>query len=248
MNELQVFTYQTSEVRTLMKDGEPWWVLKDVCTALGLSNPSIVAERLDGDERAKLSLGRQGETNIINESGLYNVILRSDKPESKAFKRWITHDVLPSIRKTGKYTVLKESAPRSKPVDIIFRQRLNMAKDFSRVTGMPLGIAVTKAITDAEKLTGEDYDYWKRSLPERQDDKAIPNLSTTQLGATIGLSAQDVNIKLEKAGLQVKPGKKWRLTEAGKQHGEEYPFERNGHSDYYIRWRESGAEAVKVVL
>ena len=103
MNELKIFTYQTNEVRTILKDGEPWWVLKDVCAALGLSNPSIVADRLDEDERAKFDLGRQGETNIINESGLYNVIIRSDKPEAKRFKRWVTHEVLPSIRRHGAY-------------------------------------------------------------------------------------------------------------------------------------------------
>lgn len=105
MNELQVFNYQGSEVRTVQKDGQPWWVLKDVCGVLGLSNPSMIADRLDEDERAKFDLGRQGDTNIINESGLYNVIIRSDKPEAKKFKRWVTHEVLPSIRKHGMYAV-----------------------------------------------------------------------------------------------------------------------------------------------
>lgn len=103
MNQLQIFSYSDKQVRTLLKDGEPWWVLKDVCDILGLTNPSVVAERLEDDERSKFDLGRQGETTIINEPGLYNVILRSDKPEAKAFKRWITHEVLPSIRKTGSY-------------------------------------------------------------------------------------------------------------------------------------------------
>lgn len=103
MDELQVFTYEKKEVRTIQKNGETWWVLKDVCGALGLSNPTVVADRLDDDERAKFDLGRQGETNIVNESGLYNVILRSDKPEAKQFKRWVTHEVLPQIRKHGMY-------------------------------------------------------------------------------------------------------------------------------------------------
>ena len=103
MNEMQVFSYEGNEVRTISHGGETWWVLKDVCEILGLSNPSIVADRLDADERAKFDLGRQGETNIINESGLYNVIIRSDKPEAKKFKRWVTHEVLPSIRKHGAY-------------------------------------------------------------------------------------------------------------------------------------------------
>ena len=141
-----------------------------------------------------------------------------------------------------------DKKPRSKPADIIFRQRLNMARDFSRVTGIPLGIAVAKAITDAEKITGEDYEYWKRSLPARTDEKPIPNLNATQLGAMAGLSAADMNKRLEAVGLQVRAGKQWRLTELGKQHGEKYPFERNGHSGYCIRWRESAADAVKVTM
>lgn len=103
MNELQIFQYSDKQVRTLLKGGQPWWVLKDVCDILGLTNPSVVADRLDDDERSKFDLGRQGEATIINESGLYNVILRSDKPEAKPFRKWVTGEVLPTIRKTGGY-------------------------------------------------------------------------------------------------------------------------------------------------
>jgi anti-repressor protein len=103
MEELQVFGFEGQDVRIVDQAGEPWWVLKDVCDVLGLSNPTIVAGRLEEDERAKFDLGRQGLATIINESGLYNVILRSDKPEAKRFKRWITSEVLPSIRKRGGY-------------------------------------------------------------------------------------------------------------------------------------------------
>lgn len=107
MNELQVFTYQSSDVRTVMKDGEPWFVLKDVCDVLGLAKPSNVATRLDDDERGACLMGTpSGDQNmiIISESGLYNVILRSDKPEAKPFRKWVTSQVLPSIRKTGAYS------------------------------------------------------------------------------------------------------------------------------------------------
>ena len=107
MNELQVFRYQDNEVRTVEVNGEPWFVLKDVCAVLGLSTPARVAERLDSDEVSQThltdSLGREQETTIINESGLYNVILRSDKPEAKPFRKWVTSEVLPTIRKTGGY-------------------------------------------------------------------------------------------------------------------------------------------------
>ena len=108
MNDLQIFNYNGNEVRTIQKDGEPWWVLKDVCKVLGLKNPTMIAERLEDDEVTKFNLGGlSGETNIINESGLYNVILRSDKPEAKPFRKWVTSEVLPSIRKTGGYQVPK---------------------------------------------------------------------------------------------------------------------------------------------
>lgn len=110
MNELQVFNYQENEIRTIQRDGEPWFVLKDVCGVLDLGSPHKVAERLDEDEKGRNqipTLGGLQETTIINESGLYNVILRSDKPEAKPFRKWITSEVLPSIRKTGSYSVPK---------------------------------------------------------------------------------------------------------------------------------------------
>lgn len=103
MNNLQIFNYKGKEVRTVEKDGQPWWVLKDVCDILGVKNVTQMSQRLDEDERAMFNIGRQGETNIINESGLYNVIIRSDKPEAKPFRKWVTSEVLPSIRKHGAY-------------------------------------------------------------------------------------------------------------------------------------------------
>lgn len=108
-NELQVFSYEGNEIRTVQKDDETWWVLKDVCDILELSNPSMIAERLDDDEKVKVDpkqyLGSRSNEpiTIISESGLYNVILLSRKPEAKKFKRWVTHEVLPAIRKHGAY-------------------------------------------------------------------------------------------------------------------------------------------------
>ncbi len=104
MNELQIFSNEEfGEVRTVLLNDEPMFCLADVCKALEISNPSKVAQRLDEDERTKLELGRAGETNFITESGLYAVILRSDKPNAKKFRKWVTSEVLPSIRKTGSY-------------------------------------------------------------------------------------------------------------------------------------------------
>ena len=107
MSNIQVFNYNSVEVRTIQNDGEPWFVLRDVCNVLGLGTPARVAERLDPDEVSQThitdSMGRQQEMTIINESGLYNVILRSDKPEAKPFRKWVTSEVLPTIRRHGMY-------------------------------------------------------------------------------------------------------------------------------------------------
>ena len=101
-------SYNSSEVRTVMRDGEPWFCLVDVCRVLDLSSPHKVAERLDRDELTGIKVRSGGQTRemtFINESGLYSVILRSDKPEAKPFRKWVTSEVLPTIRKTGGYGV-----------------------------------------------------------------------------------------------------------------------------------------------
>lgn len=106
MNDIQIFQYQDQPVRTVQRDGEPWFVLKDVCAVLGISKYRDTADRLDEDERGSArvdTLGGAQDMTIINESGLYNVILRSDKPEARPFRKWVTGEVLPSIRKTGGY-------------------------------------------------------------------------------------------------------------------------------------------------
>lgn len=99
-NNMQIYKSEKfGEIRTLNLNGEPWLAAVDVCIALDLSNPTIAVSRLDEDERAKFNLGRQGDATIVNEPGLYTLILSSRKPEAKAFKRWTAHEVIPSIRK-----------------------------------------------------------------------------------------------------------------------------------------------------
>lgn len=90
-------------IRTVILDGEPWFVVKDVCDILGTTNPTMAIGGLEPFERAKFNLGRQGEANIINESGFYTLVLRSRKSIAKPFRIWVTSEVLPAIRKTGKY-------------------------------------------------------------------------------------------------------------------------------------------------
>ncbi len=112
MNELSIFkNADFGEIRTIMQEGEPWFVAADVCRALEIGNPTMSLGRLDEDEKMTLNSteGHSGQRggaqflNVVNEPGLYSLVLGSRKPEAKAFKRWITHEVIPAIRKTGVY-------------------------------------------------------------------------------------------------------------------------------------------------
>lgn len=105
MSELKIFAFEGAEVRTVLVDGEPWWVALDVCSVLDIQSGRALA-RLDDDEKGLRSThtpGGQQMLTYVNEPGLYTLVLGSRKPQAKAFKRWITHEVIPSIRKTGQY-------------------------------------------------------------------------------------------------------------------------------------------------
>lgn len=101
------YTYNSQEVRVLLVNDEPWFVLADLCTVLGLSNPSMVAERLDNDALSTAEvidkLGRKQQARITSEAGMYQAAFMSRKPEAEVFRRWVTHEVLPQIRRTGRY-------------------------------------------------------------------------------------------------------------------------------------------------
>lgn len=117
MNELQVFNNAMfGNVRIILQDNEPWFVAKDVCDCLEINNSRQALSRLDNDEKNSVILndGTAGnpEKSIVNEYGLYSLVLSSRKPEAKEFKRWITHEVLPSLRKYGTYSM---NIPRTLP-------------------------------------------------------------------------------------------------------------------------------------
>lgn len=108
--ELQLFQKEEfGTIRTVILNGEPWFVAKDVCDILGTTNPTMAMEGLEDFERTKFNLGRQGEANIISESGFYTLVLRSRKPIAKPFRIWVTSKVLPAIRKTGRYIAQSET-------------------------------------------------------------------------------------------------------------------------------------------
>lgn len=183
MNELQTFDYNGSQVRTVEKDGEAWWVLSDVCVALGISNVSQAASRLDEDERSMFNIGRQGKVNVINESGLYNVILRSDKPQAKPFRKWVTSEVLPTIRKTGQYNAKPNKALEIKETNARVRLSnafLKLAK-VDTLSSEYKNILVAKA---AEALTG----FQLILLPQSEQKM----YTATEIGEMFGVSAQKI--------------------------------------------------------
>lgn len=107
MNDVTIFNFDGEQVRVLMQDGEPWFVASDVCKVLELTNPTEALKALDDDEKntLRISEGIRGNPNmnIITESGLYTLVMRSNKPEARRFRRWVTSEVLPTIRKHGAY-------------------------------------------------------------------------------------------------------------------------------------------------
>lgn len=104
MAEITPFNFGSNIVRVVSRNNDPWFVANDVCKALGYSNTSkAIADHLDDDERYNESLDRGGSLLLISESGLYALVLRSRKPEARKFAKWVTSEVLPTIRKTGSY-------------------------------------------------------------------------------------------------------------------------------------------------
>lgn len=188
MNELQTFTYNSAQVRTIEQNGEPWFVAKDVCEILSISKYRDAIARLDEDERGSVrvdTLGGEQEMAAVNESGLYTLILRSDKPEAKPFRKWVTAEVLPSIRKTGAYSTKDKP---SKALEIKERNsRVRLSNQFLKLSKVETlsaeykNILVSKA---AEALTGVEL----LPLPKSQQKM----YSAGEIGQMFGVSAQKI--------------------------------------------------------
>ncbi len=239
MTDLQIFKNDTfGQVRILEKDNELWFVAKDVCDCLEIKNTTDALKRLDNDERSRFNLGRQGETNIVNEYGLYNLVLSSRKPEAKEFKRWITHDVIPQIRKTGTYSM---NIPKSLPEAL--RAYANEVESHN----------ATKAIVAQQEQQIAEFKPVKDYVDKILSSKSC--LAITQIAADYGLSAQELNKILHEAGLQRKVGDQWILY---KQHmakgftkSETFTFCRSdGRLDSKIttKWTQKGRLEIHSIL
>lgn len=175
MNDIQVFDFEDNAVRVVDIDGEPWFVAADVCRVLEIQNPTDAVKNLDDDEQSRYCLGSGGSDRIIiNESGLYNLIFRSRKPEAKKFRKWVTAEVLPSIRKTGMYVAPEVDVKSADEVrgrddfadlpDRTFQQWINLVRE----TRLLFGREAARRVWDQSPLpsVGTDEGIGCYDVPE----------------------------------------------------------------------------------
>lgn len=157
-NEVEVFTHKDfGEIRTIQIDGEPWFVANDVMRVLEVSNSKDAIRTLDDDEKSGVDIidphGRKQKTNCISEAGLYSIILRSRKPEAKAFKRWVTHEVIPSIRKHGAYLTPQKIEDALLNPDVIINLALQLKTEKQKNAELTAKAAYYDAVAGASGST-----------------------------------------------------------------------------------------------
>lgn len=249
MNEMQVFQNEEfGKVRTVTIDDAPFFVGKDVAEILGYTNTQkAIRDHVDDDdkltERIVLS-GQNREAVIINESGLYSLVFGSKLPSAKEFKHWVTHEVLPCIRKTGAYQIPK-IAPnphyRTRMVKTAVTDIGGTAQAIMLTYHVKPGMALAAAQEMVGKAYGIDTTPLQRLIPAEEHPGY---LNAGMIAERLGLKVE-ANKRLEAAGLMERRGKQWRLTDAGKAYGEEKPYTRGGHSGYQIVWDERVYEVLK---
>ena len=232
MNELKTFQNpKFGTIRTTTINGEPWFVAKDVCDCLELTNTAQTISYLDDDEKGvttNYTPGGKQEMSMISEAGLYSLILRSRKPEAKAFKRWVTHDILPSIRTTGSYSAPSAPAKAEISVQSEVECALLILKA-AGITGNQLAIAADNYYRKRTGISVIEASGVELVAPKQQQ-----LLTPTQLGKELGLSGRKVNLMLAGLGLQRRIGDVWEPTEdckargavlmdTGKRHGDGAP-------------------------
>jgi len=245
--QLAPFDFEGRQVRIVTDaQGEPWFVAADVLSTISLDRKAL--ERLDDDEKGVNSIHTPGgiqEMTTVNEPGLYALVLGSRKAEAKRFKRWVTHEVLPAIRKTGSYAVPAMAALPAPTQDRV-TSLLLIGEAVAKVPGVKAGIAMAATLTCIHENTGLTIETLRRALPAANEP--ICSLNATQLGKLVGLSAKTANLRLANLGLQVRNERdEWELTESGEAWAEAMPYSRNGHSGYQILWNPSVAQELREV-
>lgn len=252
MSNIIPFAFESHALRVQLDTlGQPWFNANDVCTVLELNNPSqSIRTHVDTDDLQKLevidSLGRSQNANHVNESGLYALIFGSTKDAAKRFKRWVTQEVLPALRKTGQYSVSGSVTTLPTQTQDTVGALLLIGDAISKVPGIKRGIAMAATLTCIQENTGLSVETLRRALPA--NDEPICALNATQLGKLITLSAKATNLRLAAYGFQIRNERdEWDLTDAGSDWGEAMPYSRRGHSGYQILWNPAVANQLREV-
>lgn len=214
MIQLVPFDFEGSPVRIVSgASGEPWFVAADVLRTLALDRKAL--ERLDDDEKGVNSVHTPGgsqEMTVVNEPGLYSLVLGSRKPEAKRFKRWVTHEVIPAIRKTGAYV-----APGAKIGDTLEAAKLfEPMFNIARLIGCDTNAAAISANQAVQAVAGPNLLALMGQTHMEAANQESLYFTPTELGKRIGVSARRMNALLAEAGLQVKRGEHWEATDAGR--------------------------------
>ena len=271
MKDIQIFKNpEFGEVRTVNIDGEPWLVGKDVATALGYVDTfGALKKHVDDEDKQNCqndSFESPRGMTVINESGLYSLVLSSKLPTAKKFKRWVTSEVLPAIRKTGSYSIPQLTPNphyRTRMIGTAVRDVGKTAEALEKVFGCRHGMALATASSMVGEAYGIDMTPVQRLIPAEDNPGT---LSPSQIAESLGLfnkqgnpDAQTVNRMLQSCGLQDKPrdtsganlkNAKWFLTEEGKFYGEQKPMDnkRTGYKGYQICWNADVLELLRKAL
>ncbi|KRN36136.1 phage antirepressor [Lactiplantibacillus plantarum] len=209
MQEVTLFNFEGNQVRTIEHEDIIWFAMIDIARVLGLSNPSVSIKSLDSDERAKFNLGRQGNTNFVNEPGLYKLIGSSRKQQAKRFHRWVTHDVLPSIRKNGVYMTDQTAYDITHDKDALGDLLLKAGSQLKQ-----------KDLVIQELKPKADY------TDSMLANKGLETIS--MIAKNYGYSTREFNKLLHGLGIQYKQGKTWLLyakyQDEGYTHVEPYEY------------------------
>lgn len=253
------FDFEGHPVRVVEMGGELQFHAGDVCAALGFANSRQALEtHVEGDDVQKLdaidSMGRTQQANHINEPGLYALTMGATKEVAKRFKHWVTHDVLPSIRKTGGYTMPAQKPRRTSPASQSLLADAR-AIDFignmvAKVPGARADVVAVIKLRMIEDHTGLPATLFGSALPAEALDKAV-KLNPTEIGKRLAprLSPVRINKLLIELGMQRKTESGHVLTEAGTAHGESRPFQaENHHVGDQINWHESIIDVISAAL
>lgn len=212
--DVTVFNFNQNQVRTVIKEGEPWFVAKDVCDILEITKYRDAIATLDADERELVlvdTLGGNQRMSVISESGLYALVFKSRKPQAQVFRKWVTSEVLPTIRKTGQYN-LDHIAPS------VYDTAASTFSGYARVAklfGLEGNAALISANVATRKVTGIDFQHDLQIELKTPDQQYL--LTPTQIAERLHLSGpREANRLLVAKGLQTKESGQWVPTDKGK--------------------------------